>query len=655
MRIPLIERLADRTYTADVGLVRLRAAGAATITTFATVLALLGLSGFFDAGLGFVIPGVLLTAVSTMVPGLDAEPRHRLGTMLLAPLAGAAGLALATLVTGNLVWTAVAFMALVVVTLLGALTGPRGIVMGLTAVTVFYGADLVGVQAIDAPAYGVGVVAAGVIAVLVLGVMFRDRPEVLPVRTLRSLDLRLARVEAAAAAGDGNAAAKAVARVSAATSAARMQIEQAPHVWPTGLREHSGAALGDLDTHLRNADTDPLDLASLTATARESRHHLATWAQEAERAAAHPPPPAGNVAGDSPVPPPGGGRSQVSMALQLLVATGLALVVSMTISHEKWFWGVLAALVMLFGTSSVAEAVGKGARRALGTTLALPAALTLSHLLGVSVVATVLGMVIAMFLQQYFADVAYGVSVFFLTIFLSLVFSLSGGATTDALMLRVIETVAGGVIGTLVALFVLPTRTGALLRGRAVDVVDAAGVTVRLLTDGESQSMARAAWRQTEVRFEQLHADAQSARRGWPFSRAHRITAQRLAAAGVAVRQLQELVGRSEDAPTPKSIATMAAATSELQAIADFLRRPPAGQSSTAAPTGPATDPGTDPVTDRATDPSTNLAMSPVDSLVSPLRAAEPAGAPSAPSTFEDAAESFRVSVTLLHERLQEG
>ncbi len=64
-----------------------------------------------------------------------------------------------------------------------------------------------------------------------------------------------------------------------------------------------------------------------------------------------------------------------------------------------------------------------------------------------------------MFLAFYFLQAAYGMMVFWITILISLLYGLLGFFSPALLVLRIEETAIGAVIGILVAMFVLPTRS----------------------------------------------------------------------------------------------------------------------------------------------------------------------------------------------------
>ena len=542
----------DRLYAADVGLLRLHTAVAATVTTFLTVAVLFCIAAALGLGVSFAVPGVLVTSIATMALGMDSNIRHRTITMLLMPFPAAIALCLGAWVSGRSVVTALVFLALVVGVLVGSLFGSRGILLGLAAIAVFYGADLAGVPVNDLPVHTIAVVVGAVISAVVLGGVLRERPASQPARMLRSIRVLAAEVGRGAMSSRKGDVRRRLDRVAVAVARTRGHIEAHPQLWPEQFQRDAGMALGSFEIRLEQAVfsagtgagreqllrvvADPL----LVATPGDASPDPGRGIPQST------PSSAGTVPDGASVDPPmdalpaaKGGRSQISMAIELLVAAVLAITVSMLIDPERWFWGVLAALVMLFGTSSTADAIGKGARRVIGTAAALPIGFALAAITQAAPLAAIICLLAAMFLQQYLADVAYGWSIFFLTLFLYLLFALTGAAAEQTLEIRLLQTAAGAAVGIAVALLVLPTRSGKLLRGRALDVLSAADTTVSRVIAGRPAEEVTEAAGETHQRFLQLKSDAEASRRGWPLSRSHQLVADQLDIAAVMVLELR--------------------------------------------------------------------------------------------------------------------
>lgn len=509
----------------------------------------------------FPLPGFLVAAVVGMAMGMEPDARHRNVSILLLPVGSGIGLCLGATVAGPVASGAV-FLGLCVATMVGFLFGTRGTLLGIASIVGYYGASTLRLTQGDLAVALASSLLAAIVAVVVLAVLLPERPRWTAVRISRSITVLADRALKAAhgvAAADGSYARvelvrRELGRLSAAVAGGRAHAVSHPEHWPEPLQRNGAAALGSFELHIeRAADaivagyaadrvvTDPVEFATLTAT---------------------------GATGDlrsPPVPAAGGGRSLLSTAVQLLTAAALSVTVGTLISPRYWFWAVLAALVMLFGTSSASDALGKGWGRLVGTLLGLPVGALLAFLAGGHVWALLVLAVAAMFLQQYLAETSYPVSVFFLSAMLALIFAATGSAD-DVLALRLVETAAGSAVGAVVALVVLPTRTRQLLRGRALDVAVAAEEATMRLAAGAPQSDVRAAATEAHDRFLILTSEAAASRRGSPWSSHHGVLASQLALASVVIHELRSAAESYAAAPHP-SVGTQCAAEGAVAAL----------------------------------------------------------------------------------------
>lgn len=186
-------------------------------------------------------------------------------------------------------------------------------------------------------------------------------------------------------------------------------------------------------------------------------------------------------------------------AIQAAVATAAAVAVGDALSTQRYYWAVLAALIAFTGTATVAETVSKAVNRTAGTLIGLLAAIPLVPLIG-SNVGVVLPVILAsVFGAFYLFRVSYALMIFFITLMIGELYALLGSFTVDLMILRLEETAAGGAIGCLVAVLVLPTRTRAADReGRRgllealATLLDAVDVRLRRPGDGDLAAAARA-------------------------------------------------------------------------------------------------------------------------------------------------------------------
>ncbi|MFP5020725.1 FUSC family protein [Pseudonocardia phyllosphaerae] len=146
-------------------------------------------------------------------------------------------------------------------------------------------------------------------------------------------------------------------------------------------------------------------------------------------------------------------------AVQVAAATTVAIVVGDALSEQRYYWAVLAAFLAFAGTSTVAETLRKAAHRIGGTMLGLLLAIPLVPLLGTSPQVVLPVVLISIFGAIYFFKLYYSLMIFFLTLLLGELYALLGSFTPDLMVLRLEETIVGGLAGCLASALILPTRT----------------------------------------------------------------------------------------------------------------------------------------------------------------------------------------------------
>ncbi|MEI1251487.1 FUSC family protein [Rhizobium aouanii] len=150
-------------------------------------------------------------------------------------------------------------------------------------------------------------------------------------------------------------------------------------------------------------------------------------------------------------------------ALQITLASALAMGFGLLLSRDRWFWAVLAAFLVFTNTNSRGDTAMKALSRSLGTVFGIAIGLLLATLISGEPVIAIPVAGICIFLAFYFLQVSYATMTFFISIVLCLVYGMTGVLTLDLLQLRIGETLIGAVAGTAVAFLVFPARTrGAL-------------------------------------------------------------------------------------------------------------------------------------------------------------------------------------------------
>ncbi|GAA2879820.1 FUSC family protein [Pseudonocardia halophobica] len=188
-------------------------------------------------------------------------------------------------------------------------------------------------------------------------------------------------------------------------------------------------------------------------------------------------------------------------AVQVGVATSLAIVAGELISPSRWYWAVIAAFVVFAGTASRGDVLARGWQRLIGTVGGVVAGMLLAFAVGGRAVPTLILLAACVFLALYLFRISVGLLAFWITAVLALLYGLIGQFSVETLVLRVIETAAGGALGALAALVILPKHTRAAFREALDDTVlaldEALEATVDRLTGrpptGLPVELARAA------------------------------------------------------------------------------------------------------------------------------------------------------------------
>lgn len=205
-------------------------------------------------------------------------------------------------------------------------------------------------------------------------------------------------------------------------------------------------------------------------------------------------------------------RPTTVLALQVGLAASAAMAAGQALSSSRWHWAVITALTMFVGTKSRGDALSNGWQTLAGTVVGVVAGVLLAAALaGDPVQSAVLALVAFFFFVYAGSDPLPAAAC--MTVVLALLFGLVGQFTFGLLLIRLAETAVGAGIGAAVAVFVLPTRTGPVVRTAAHDVLAALGEIVqtaarRLLAEPGVPSAAEPAQRL----HEQVQALRQRAR-----------------------------------------------------------------------------------------------------------------------------------------------
>lgn len=568
-------------YAADPGLRRLGAAVRASVSFGLVVVVLLVAFGLLRVPWEFAVPGIVVAAVASATIGMGFRLRLRFLPLLLLAPSGVAGFVLGILVLPSPVLTAVVFFILGLVVVAATLLGRSGTLVALGGVAAYTSASIVRADWVDLPWAAIAIVVAAGLSAVILGVALRERPRLETRRMLASLRALAEQMPLAVTTGDA-AARRHLEAFGAAIAATRARIAADPAGWPEALRRGDGSALADLEVRFELAVDAALDgpgPADLVQLVLDPLLQAPTDAPARARVSTL----------DAPHAPVAldwrrAGRSLLSAGTQVLTAAALALLVAQFIDPRHWYWAVLGALVMVFGTTSAAAAISRGYRRILGALIGIPvgAALAwLSHDILILVAAIAL---IAIFLQQYVAELAYGVSIFFLTVLMFVLFGQTVDDRFATLGQFLLLVGVGVVIGAGVGFAVLPARLGQELRRRSDEAMVEVATTLAAMAAGARADEVTLAGRVAFTRFEALRSEAVASRRGWPLSRHQRILAEQIGAGAVLARELRAAVHeyRARVVDRPGFSAAVAVLEAKAAAVRAELTRTPLHRSEAA-------------------------------------------------------------------------
>ncbi|AEA26220.1 hypothetical protein Psed_4057 [Pseudonocardia dioxanivorans CB1190] len=197
--------------------------------------------------------------------------------------------------------------------------------------------------------------------------------------------------------------------------------------------------------------------------------------------------PADGSAAEDDAPDAGDGRPGLDLttrqAVQVLVATSLAIVVGDLISPSRWYWAVIAAFVVFAGTASRGDVVNRGSQRVVGTIGGVAAGMGLAWLVGDHRLVALVLLFGCVFLALYLVRISQALMAFWITTVLALLYGLIGQFSTETLLVRIEETAVGAAMGMIAGYLVLPKRTREAFGEALDDAVDASDAALAAAID----------------------------------------------------------------------------------------------------------------------------------------------------------------------------
>ncbi len=241
----------------------------------------------------------------------------------------------------------------------------------------------------------------------------------------------------------------------------------------------------------------------------------------------------------------------VRTAAQMAVAVSIAIVAGDALDAQRFYWAVVAALLALIGTNTVAEQLRKAAYRIAGTLAGVVVGTALVDAVGHHSVWSLVAVVAAMWIGVAFLRANYAVLAMAVTISLSQAYLSLGEFSNGLLWERLAETAVGAGAAMLTVVVVAPLRTRRVLdvalAGLVQSVADLATEAAGALGGGSVGDL-RATGREVDASYQALVATARPLRLvGWTDS-ADRVTTA-VAAATAARNYARNLVADAHPSP----------------------------------------------------------------------------------------------------------
>jgi uncharacterized membrane protein YccC len=161
------------------------------------------------------------------------------------------------------------------------------------------------------------------------------------------------------------------------------------------------------------------------------------------------------------------------MAIQMLVALGLALLVGHLVFDEHWPWVVITAFVVCSGNRGRGDVLSKSLLRVLGALVGTTLASLVAGRVTPGSHASIVAIFVVLAIGTWLRPRGYAYWAGCITAVLVLLYGYYGTGQDDQLLHRLLAIVVGGVISVLVSWFLLPVRTRDVARLRTAGVLAA--------------------------------------------------------------------------------------------------------------------------------------------------------------------------------------
>jgi uncharacterized membrane protein YccC len=170
---------------------------------------------------------------------------------------------------------------------------------------------------------------------------------------------------------------------------------------------------------------------------------------------------------------PSGLALTTRQAIQVGVATSLAIIIGELVSPSRWYWAVIAAFVIFAGTTSRGDILSRGVQRVIGTVGGVIAGMGLAVVVGAHHLVSLVLLFCCVFMALYLFRISQALMAFWITAVLALLYGLIGQFSVQTLVLRVEETAVGAALGMLAGYLILPKGTREAFDEALDDLFDA--------------------------------------------------------------------------------------------------------------------------------------------------------------------------------------
>lgn len=531
------KKLGQRLLLPDPGFVRLRMGSRALLTMALVCLALITIHPWLPMpAAAYAI--AMITAIQGIAAIKDVTPTARAVTRIYAAISGFCVLAVLTLIEHSLLLVSVLLLLVIFLAVYARRFNARWQAVGMFAfMCVVVGAFLKPTE-IELDAIAFSLCLSGFIAHLIRNVVLPEKPDVDCRRAMQAASGLIDRLsnEIVAKAGSGWTATdkrKAI-ELERRTRDAILLCESYLPVSSSGTFADGTAAflamrLFDLHLAMEGALSKalaPAEIQSsgLSAVVQEKLKLLQDAKKSANAAMSATPavsfstttgsnkkvtlfPRRGEWLSDKPL----------RQALQVTIASAIAMIGGVALSQERWFWAVLTAFLIFSNTQSRGDLTVRALNRALGTAGGILVGIALATLVHGELYLTIGLVAVSIFAAFYLSSLSYSAMTFLITIAIALVYGLIGVFTPALLVLRLEETVIGVAAGIFVSLFVLPISTLKQARQAMDKALKALDLFLREVLEGNKNTGLVAAVRQLDEAQTEVRAAIGPMQSSWTF------------------------------------------------------------------------------------------------------------------------------------------